>query len=99
MELPDAGIVLITSASATAFFHAVVPDTWLPFVLVGKAQGWSKRKTLSFSALSATLHVVVSIVLGIIGYTIGIASASSIGEKMDSVIGIGLLLVGILYSA
>ena len=99
MELPDAGILLITSAAATAFFHAVVPDHWLPFVLVGKAQGWPKRKTLSYSALSAILHVAVSIVLGFVGYIIGIASASSIGEKMDSVIGTGLLLFGILYSA
>ncbi len=99
MELPDAGVVLITSASATAFLHAVIPDHWLPFVLVGKAQGWSKRKTLSYSALSAILHVAVSIVLGIVGYIIGIASASSIGENMESVIGLVLLLFGILYSA
>ena len=99
MELPDAGAVLITSASATAFLHAVIPDHWLPFVLVGKAQGWSKRKTLFYSALSAILHVAVSIVLGTIGYIIGIASASSIGENMESVIGLVLLLFGILYSA
>ena len=98
MELPDAGIVLIASASATAFLHAVIPDHWLPFVLVGKAQGWSKGKTLSYSALSATLHVVVSIALGTLGYIIGIASASSIGENIESVIGISLLLFGILYS-
>jgi len=98
MELPDAGIVLIASASATAFLHAVIPDHWLPFVLVGKAQGWSKGKTLSYSALSATLHVVVSIALGTLGYIIGIASASSIGENIESVIGISLLLFGIFYS-
>ena len=99
MVLPEPGILLITSAFATAFFHAVIPDHWLPFVLVGKAQGWPIRKTLSYSALSATLHVAVSIALGTIGYIIGVASASSIGENIESVIGISLLLFGILYSA
>ena len=98
MVLPDTGMLLIASASATAFFHAVVPDHWLPFVLVGKAQGWPNRKTLSYSALSAALHVAVSIALGTIGYIIGIASASTIGENIESVIGISLVLFGLLYS-
>jgi len=33
--------LLLATAAATAAFHTLIPDHWLPFVLVGRARRWS----------------------------------------------------------
>jgi len=42
---------VLTTVAATgftvAFFHAAIPTHWLPFVLTGRARGWSRAKTLA----------------------------------------------------
>ena len=45
---------LLATAFAAAFIHAVLPTHWLPFVLVGRGQGWSSARTLGAAALSGT---------------------------------------------
>ncbi len=96
-ELSGTGLVLIGSAAATAALHTIVPDHWLPFVLVGKAQGWSKKKTLSYTAISALIHVLFSLALGVAGYSIGLASATILGERMELIVGLSLIGFGVLY--
>ena len=38
---------LLGGGFVAAFLHAVLPTHWLPFVLVGRAQGWTLAKTLA----------------------------------------------------
>ena len=64
--------MLLTTAGATALFHTLIPDHWLPFVLVGKARGWSVGTTALVSGFSALIHVALSVVLGLA--TLGIES-------------------------
>ena len=95
--MPDAGLLLVLSAGATAVLHMVVPDHWLPFVLVGKAQGWTAARTTGFAALSAVLHVLVSVGLGLAAYLAGLASVERMGEHVARVGSIVLILFGLGY--
>jgi hypothetical protein len=63
-------ILLISSASA-AFFHALAPDHWMPFVAIAKAQKWHKFKLFWVTLISAIGHVGISIIVGIVGITLG----------------------------
>lgn len=66
--------ILVLTAASIGFFHTVLgPDHYLPFIAVSKARNWRITKTISFTALCGFLHVLSSVVLGIIGLTIGIA--------------------------
>jgi len=44
---------LLTTAMATGLLHTLIPDHWLPFVLIGRAKNWSVRTTLAVSGLAA----------------------------------------------
>ncbi|MEA2069316.1 MAG: hypothetical protein U9P12_08955, partial [Verrucomicrobiota bacterium] len=49
------------------------PDHYLPFIVMGKARGWSIAKTMWITFLCGAGHVAGSIILGLLGATVGVA--------------------------
>lgn len=97
--MPDAiPSLLLLTAAATAAFHTLIPDHWLPFVLVGRARGWSARTTALVSGFSAGVHTVLSVALGLGALGLGQAAAHAIGERLERASGVLLLLFGAVYA-
>ena len=40
-------LTLTATGFSIAALHAAIPTHWLPFVLIGRARGWSRRRTLA----------------------------------------------------
>ena len=57
--------IALLSTFTLALLHTLIPSHWLCFVLVGRAQGWPRRKTLTVTALAGLLHVASTVTLGI----------------------------------
>ena len=55
---------LLGGGFVAAFLHAVLPTHWLPFVLVGRAQGWGMGRTLGAAAAAGMAHIVSTAVVG-----------------------------------
>ena len=55
---------ILATGFGVVFVHAALPTHWLPFVLVGRAQAWSPRKTLTIAALAGGGHVLFTLLLG-----------------------------------
>ena len=82
----DELIILALTAASIGFLHtALGPDHYLPFIAMSKAGKWSKKKTLTVTALSGVGHVLGSVLLGIIGIAAGIALVNL--EAVESVRG------------
>jgi cytochrome c biogenesis protein CcdA len=47
-----------------SLLHTLIPSHWLCFVLVGRAQGWSRGRTLGITAIAGLIHVIVNVTLG-----------------------------------
>jgi len=90
--------MLLSTAGATALFHTLIPDHWLPFVLVGKARRWSVGTTALVSGLSALIHVALSVALGLATLAIGLAAVEVIGESLERAGGALLVLFGVTYA-
>lgn len=90
--------LLIATAGFTALFHTLIPDHWLPFVLVARSQGWSLRKTFWTTFISAVFHVTLSLGLGILALFLGREFTAAIGEKIERFAGFGLLFFGLVYT-
>ncbi|CAN5386722.1 hypothetical protein BH10PSE2_BH10PSE2_24640 [soil metagenome] len=60
----DVLLSLLGGGFVAAFLHAALPTHWLPFVLVGRAQGWSLPRTLSAVATAGLAHIVTTAVVG-----------------------------------
>jgi hypothetical protein len=66
--------ILVVSAITIGFVHTLIGiDHTLPFVVLGRAQGWSYGKTAAITALCGAGHVASSVVLGVLGIGLGIA--------------------------
>jgi len=95
-------LVLSLSAAAIAFVHTVLgPDHYLPFVAMSKARGWGMRKTLKVTLFCGLGHLLGSVLIGVVGITLGIQLSSL--EWLESVrgnlaawllIGFGLAYMG-----
>ena len=66
--------VLLATALGIGVFHTLIGvDHTLPFVVIGRARGWSLRKVLGITALCGIGHVLSSVVLGAVGIGVGVA--------------------------
>ncbi len=65
---------LIITAASIAFFHTLLgPDHYLPFVMMSWSRKWSWLKTTWITSLCGVGHIVGSVLLGLLGVTVGIA--------------------------
>ncbi|WP_146899570.1 hypothetical protein [Adhaeribacter aerolatus] len=63
---------LIIGSLLLSLIHAVIPNHWLPILVISRAENWSRRELLGITALTAFFHVLSTIIigvsLGVIGY-------------------------------
>ena len=85
---------LIISTISIAIVHSLAPDHWLPFVMIGKAQKWTKARHVWITTVSGIGHVGSSVILGSIGILLGMATIHLQGiEATRGQVGV-LLLIG-----
>jgi nickel/cobalt exporter len=69
--------VLLVTALTLGLVHTLIgPDHYLPFIVLGRAEGWSLRKTLLWTGLCGLAHVLSSVLLGLLGVALGWALSS-----------------------
>jgi len=69
----ELGALIITAASI-GFFHTILgPDHYLPFIMMSWARKWSVAKTTLITLLCGLGHIGSSVVLGLIGVSLGLA--------------------------
>ena len=98
--MTDELTLLALTAAALGVLHTLLgPDHYLPFVMMSRAQGWSRGKTLLITAACGLGHVFSSVVLGSIGIGLGLALTTM--ENLESARGAiaawGLIAFGGMY--
>jgi len=92
---------VLTSIAVTgftvAFFHAALPTHWLPFVLVARARGWSRTKTLLATLCAGLGHVTLTSLLGVAIAWFGFQLDERVGASFPWLIGAFLVAVGGYY--
>lgn len=99
----DLGHPLLLSLSGggfvAAFLHAALPTHWLPFVLVGRAQGWSLAQMLGAAAVAGVAHIAVTAAAGGLIIMAGLALGPWIAGLLPSLAAGLLFLFGAFYLA
>lgn len=90
---------LVATAAATGLLHTLIPDHWLPFVLIGRARGWGAGTAALVSGTAAVIHTGLSVLLGLAAIAIGVKTAGALGETLEGVAGLMLVGFGLLYAA
>lgn len=93
---------LTASAALLALLHVVTgPDHVLPFVMLAKAQGWSRGKTAAVTLACGLGHVLSSLLLGLLGLALGasLGHITALEQLRGSVAAWGLVAFGLAYAA
>src|SRR5918998_3614240 len=88
---------ILATGFAVAFLHAAIPTHWLPFVLVGRAQGWGARKILTVAVLAGGGHVASTALLGLVLTAAGMALDALLGPWLARAAGVLLIGFGLYY--
>jgi len=80
-----------------AFFHAAIPTHWLPFVLVGRARGWSRTKVLAVTISAGLGHVLLTSLLGLVIAWLGFQLDERLGRIFPWIAGGVLFVLGGYY--
>lgn len=94
---PSIFVTLSVTGFTIAFLHAAIPTHWLPFVLTGRAQNWSRRKTLLVTAACGSGHVLFTAVLGFLVAWLGFALNERTGAWFPRIAGGALVAFGLFY--
>ena len=70
---PELVALTILAASIGVGHTLLGPDHYLPFVVLARARGWSKAKTVLITVLCGLGHVGSSVALGTAGIAVGVA--------------------------
>ena len=88
---------ILATGFAVAFLHGAMPNHWLPFVLVGRRQGWASGKTLAITAFASLCHSAATMALGLLLVATGMAVGDRFGAALPLVAGGLLIALGLFY--
>lgn len=67
-------LILSVTALSLGFIHTLIgPDHYIPFIAMAKAGRWSLTKTIIITFVCGIGHILSSVILGLVGITLGIA--------------------------
>lgn len=67
-------LILTITAASIGFFHTLSgPDHYLPFIMMARSREWPLNKTTWVTLLCGIGHIASSILLGILGITVGVS--------------------------
>ncbi len=93
--------ILVMTALSLGFIHTLAgPDHYIPFVAMAKAGRWTTPKTVWITVLCGIGHVGSSVVLGLLGISLGWAVGHLEGfeSHRGNIAGWLLLVFGLLYT-
>ena len=66
----SAELLLIGAVLAIGVFHTMVPDHWLPIVLMARQRKWSTQKTALAALQAGTGHVVSTLLIAVLFWAV-----------------------------
>ena len=93
----DVYLSMTVAGLSVAFFHAILPNHWLPFVLAGRAQRRSMRKTLSITTLAGGGHIFITTLLGVLIVWMGLKLSAYVETWSVPLAAGALILFGLYY--
>lgn len=86
-------VTLVLSGFSVALLHAAIPTHWLPFVMIGRTRGWSRRQIFCAVMIAGGGHIVATTLLGIAVARFGV----ELNETFEEVFhwGVAALLIAL----
>ena len=91
----SAELLLIGAVLAVGVFHTMVPDHWLPIVLMARQRKWSTQKTALAALQAGTGHVVSTLLIAVLFWGAGAAFATRFSGWVETATSVALVGFGL----
>ena len=90
-------IQVLIGAFILSVIHALMPDHWIPLVMISRTEKWSRIETSWITAFIAIPHIISTILIGIIIGIIGYKLSSTHEFVMRVAAPLILIAIGLIY--
>ena len=90
-------IRVLFGAMILSIIHALMPDHWIPIVMISGTEKWSRTETSFITALIAIPHIISTILIGVMIGIIGYKFSSTHEFVMRIAAPLILILLGIIF--
>jgi len=88
------GWLLVGAVAAVGVLHTLVPDHWVPIMLIARQRGWSRAETAVASFKAGVGHVLSTLAIALLVWFGGVAVASRFGQWMETIASVALIGFG-----
>lgn len=88
---------IVLGTTILGLTHALIPNHWLPLVVIAKAENWKKTEILVIAMLTASAHVIGTVILGITLGIVGTRIANQYEAYAHFITPILLISFGLVY--
>ncbi|HTF82144.1 MAG TPA: hypothetical protein VL947_10475 [Cytophagales bacterium] len=90
-------VQILIGSFLLSLIHALIPNHWLPIVLMGRTEHWATRESVGIAALSGLIHTTSTILLGgVIGF-IGYKLSEEYEDITHILASLLLVVMGLVY--
>jgi ABC-type nickel/cobalt efflux system permease component RcnA len=87
--------ILILTVAVVGVLHTIVPDHWVPIMLIARERKWTRVQTARAALTAGIGHVITTLILGVIVWIAGVAVATRFGHVIDVLSSIALIAFGL----
>ncbi len=101
MDAPGFSWSLLAAAFGVGTIHTLLgPDHYLPFIMLARARGWSRLRTVLVTSACGIGHVASSVLLGGLGIVFGVAvgQLEAVEGSRGSIAAWAIVFFGIAYA-
>ena len=95
----ESGILLniFLGSLALSVVHFLIPNHWMPIVLMARSERWDQGRSLRIAALAGFSHTASSIIIGVAVGALGLKLTEVSKTAMELVAPVIFLIFGIMY--
>ncbi len=82
---------------ALSVVHFLIPNHWMPIVVMARSEGWDKGRSLRIAAIAGFSHTASSILIGVAVGVLGLRLTEVSKSAMELVAPAIFLIFGIMY--
>jgi len=97
-------IQILIGSLVLSIIHASIPNHWIPLVVIGKTENWTRKETLWVTAITGSAHtastILVGVFIGLVGHRLSSYEfmTRTIAPSILVILGLIFIIIGLKTS-
>lgn len=88
---------IITGSLIISLVHAIIPNHWLPVIVIGRKEHWTKKEITEVTFICALAHGISTILIGFLLSYLGASLSNSVTHFTNIIAPVILIVLGLIF--